>query len=76
MLFQLLKYWQHLVIAMRGSVSHFPIYVTVISKSLRKLLQNHGFLFPLLRLFNIALELNVSNEGEKKMERLRSDVKE
>ena len=61
---------------MRGSVSHFPIYVTVISNSLRKLLQNHGFLFPLLRLFNNAMEFNILNEGEKKKERLESDVKE
>ena len=55
---------------MPGSVLHFPIDTTVINK------KNHGVLFPLLRLFNIALEFNVFNEGEKKKERLKSDVKE
>ena len=62
--------------ALPGSVLHLPIYVIVISNSLWKVLQDHGVLFPILRLFNSALEFNVFNEGEKKKERLKSDVKE
>ena len=59
--------------ALPGSVLHLPIYVIVISNSLWKVLQDHGVLFPILRLFNSALEFNVFNEGEKKKERKRCE---
>ena len=49
------------------------LFYIVISNSLWKVLQDHGVLFPILRLFNSALEFNVFNEGEKKKERKRCE---